>query len=1767
MLPETRILKKNRKPGLAVSVIECRLQDDPSQAALVIDDLTENGCLSNLVHLIPDLSPTATSAFFEIPAFRDVVLEPLSIGGPRRIESEPNDALLALFSESIAQALSRQFKTLDDALEWVLPLDIPIAIQDAIVDRYEAAAAALLSAAAGVPPSPRHQPALRLSKSAKPLIDIDSSDSSSIESSDDEYEQPESDAPKAHGSASGVPMQTQKITPAAAASSQRQPITSDSTPSDHDEVFEEESELDAAALFNPDAQIYGNVDIPTPQEHFDAWHSKLNLNTWKAIQEFSITYKDPDSDPSSWAKKLDKLPSKTSMTMDLPPVPRSNALKARREQWGDEYDNIAAHEKEQFRRLPALVKECCGDNAKGARHTGDIYIRRFWAPYIYVNSCIVEKNDLVIANNELAAYTFLRFSHLKQRNGTGVKLMRSFFTTAKKRMLEKIGDGPSEPKVKSQQMSRAVSFMAGELRRTAAPGLWFKTTGAAKVKEQVDRRLAEFAEENRLALNHPNINNQRLGFQSSETARLFRMQSVDMQEEYQRKVQEPTMKAEDFADVAAPVIRSFIDAVTKDAGGFGIVALAFDTSQGPIISLSQHGTQLRDRAWLQTQGTVFLQPFVQVASEAFEVELGQLPLITAKAAAPAEAIDHPWASRSSESMGLPEFKYPIANYLEDNRQILRNAILQAIWLYTGQSPSMNAVVSKFQQWIVPETMPALSQLMIDPVHMPLSIVEAWAKHWEDSLDPNSGLQQEKRLRFHGQALHEKAPPLVANGEDSDGSAHEASIGVTEVPGAKSKVKGKGKAKAPAQKPHTIKLRIRRPPTPGPDDADVEDEDDVIDDANLNPSPPKTARGTAAASTNTTLNTTPGSQHRRPSSGKVFVEITRPPNFDSKSYTPAGFSSPDRRRQIKDASRLRSTSPSPNAAAAALIHQMASAAFIPASPAPSAGAMDMDDDLLYHDENALAGPLNDQAGDDDESSEASQIGVDAPAEPNLSPPVTPPRRQSELPRAASRAPLVPYSSDPDSPVKVGLAQYPRSSPPSSPGAPLPLPIDQLTTPANHSSQKCHSTINSGASGSATVAPAEATRPTFRAQAPDGTASGAAASEQSTPGGSQAAPVTLPEVYPTVQPASNREERQTSNQEKGTAQKQTKHIPPPPREPEPASSACPTHLVPISLKEMVKYTFTDGKLPLEYETRLKKWAESNPWKAKSFGQFAIDAAACASWDIRHSSPLLPHLAHLLEASVATEWHSITQPTTIFQTPIKHRIRLLLPWSNIAAGSPPHHIFELLLNPVKPVPLMASLVSQGGGWSLKDVGCFARGLVAMLETAFSRAADCPAGILTHSWVDLLPIACAVVFLRYSQSLHHGTGGYDGPEGAVIDGLTDRATIFANSLAMIRFFSFMIASPAVTLLFAEAPSRTLAHDLGIWLSECLVTVSESAAVAAASGRSDFFSFSLPETLPAAIVPVAQTVMRHPGWWFKFCQGKQFGPKPLEIETKNNLLANQLPQWCTDLTAKHWKGLSGQDRIVCGILLTIAVLQEAGSDGPKRQPQLQKCIDMLIQVQFTVQQSKSIAECDAGPTFKSNPGSVTAWEGNRSWKSTQTTPAAALDKVEMDGVRVAVPLSMNIDQQKLQNLFNALGNGAPHPRSPQKAATPSVDRRHPPAAFTGTPSSAQAAAPAPLIIAAQLPAAPTAVPEGPVAHVLQTVPENSATPTSVVDQDAQEALELPADNTQEKKRKRSAGKGSGSSKRSRLETAEVAATAATAGPSSHTRMTCSKSQTPGHPN
>lgn len=119
--------------------------------------------------------------------------------------------------------------------------------------------------------------------------------------------------------------------------------------------------------------------------------------------------------------------------------------------------------------------------------------------------------------------------------------MKTFFSTAKKRMTERMSDGVREPRVKQEQLDRAISFMSGELRRAAAPALWYKAEGFEEVKNEVERRLSEFAIEKKLPIDDVDVRNQRLGFQSSETSRLFRAEPKEVQEKYQQLAEDPNM--------------------------------------------------------------------------------------------------------------------------------------------------------------------------------------------------------------------------------------------------------------------------------------------------------------------------------------------------------------------------------------------------------------------------------------------------------------------------------------------------------------------------------------------------------------------------------------------------------------------------------------------------------------------------------------------------------------------------------------------------------------------------------------------------------------------------------------------------------------------------------------------------------------------------------------------------------------------------------------------------------------------------------------------------------------------------------------------------------------------------------------------------------------------------------------------------------------------------------------------------------------------------
>ncbi|KAG8929221.1 hypothetical protein FRC01_004665 [Tulasnella sp. 417] len=1582
------------------------------------------------------------------------------------------------------------------------------------------------------------------------------SDTSSLSDPEgDWYTDPESDAeshPKG-SSSKGKQAATTAATASAKKSRKRPPRRQFPSPdlelSEDNSHADNQPSTDHPVEFDPNAAIYGKVDIPTPTEHYNKWKESINLDMWEEIEAIRISYKDEDSHQELWEGKNAKLTAPNPLVIDLPPVPRSTALRSRRKQWGNQYDAILVHEKEQFRRLPPLLKDACGDFNNSMRHTADIHIRRFWAPYMYVNMCITGKGKIEKANDDLVTYTFRRFKHLNMPKGSEAKAgrycrpMRSFFSTAKKRVKGNLQDGPREPK----------------LRRAAAPALWCRETGNAEVKEQVDLRLAEFAEMHSLPVDDSRVKEKRIGFQASETARLFRDQDDEVKAKYKQKVEDPTMDPIAFADSSGPVVRSFLDAVTDEVGGIALCAYAVNTSNGPITIFSQHGDYLRDRGWLQAQGTNFLQPFVKVASEAFQVELGQLPLITAATAAPEEAVDHPWTSSSTEALALPAFKWPIESNLTFNQGMLRSSLLRAIRVYSGQSPKMEAVVNKVDDWIVPGTMPPLCQLLVDPANMPLPMVKAWVEHWRTSVDNNSSLPLNARLRFRGQTMYSDPLPLPSE-NNADRSDDDVQVNEQlQRPGVDKK--GKGKGKQQAGKTSRAKSKSRLSSLQG-SDADDDDDEPIA------PAPPRSSarrskklKGAAAAA-EATSSVTP--QRRRPSGLNVEVFISSSP-VDFRRTAPSKVSA----SPLNTAARGPHSDAKSGQVAARAAEPAADIAMVndgPATPSSEAQAhspppsANLEDGRSQEDVDMSISQPEDNLEHEFPAAAASSptmaptTGVDDPPTLLQQVPSKPIRQRSEPSRPFPGVALVTYLSEPESPVKDNVLPQQHGSPvPNTTPVTPPLPPPPFSVPAGLN--VAGGFIDTGSSfglsltrGLFLVSAAAAPDPAVGNQPVQLTAPG-----QALPHGRSAnlagssSIVEVGVADESVEPPKSKKRSQPRTG-KGTVPEDSTPI------------GRPSRAVPVTMKEAVTYTFMPEVPSKENQKRLHAWEESNPWNINSFSRFMQDAVNAAPGAMKHSNAVLHNLAHLTQASAAVTWYSVTEAPEVSATSREYRFELPLPWSNVASGSPPHHVFQLILNPIQPLPLLRTLLSQDGGWTLADVGQFMRGLVAAVGLAFNRVASAPIGLLAHSWVDLLPVARAIAFLRSSRSLHHSPAEYDGPAVAAVNLLTDRTIIFANAVAMQRYLLYNIVDPVYNSRLEEHGSRGAQYDVLTSYLGCLLTINESIAAAAAQGRPDFFHFSLPNILPATIAPVAQTIMRHEGWWFGFRNGKRARPKPLEIKTKTQLLANHLQTWCATLTVDQWSHLSGQDQTVLGILLTIALLQEMGPDAPNIPTQLQTCREMFLRVQVTANQSNGL------PPGSPRPAGVTLsdWDSSHAWTATADLPVFTTIDIETDPEGPHPPMSSRFDQSEAVKAVEALDNGKPLPKSPKKSAT-HVSLRVLSVGPHASPSSSRGAAPA-RSPSLQPPRAHTSESDMPDSRGLQTIAEGEET-TGSADEHTEGAVGAAGASNEEdqgKKRKRSQQKGVPSAKRSRLDPMPETPTDAAA-PAQPARITRSRSQSQSH--
>ncbi|KAG8937635.1 hypothetical protein FRC04_010519, partial [Tulasnella sp. 424] len=613
----------------------------------------------------------------------------------------------------------------------------------------------------------------------------------------------------------------------------------------------------------------------------------------------------------------------------------------------------------------------------------------------------------------------------------------------------------------------------------------------------------------------------------------------------------------------------------------------------------------------------------------------------------------------------------------------------------------------------------------------------------------------------------------------------------------------------------------------------------------------------------------------------------------------------------------------------------------------------------------------------------------------------------------------YVSDPESPLKAASQHINLRS--STGFISPPGDVPQLPTPAvvmpgpDVSPHPTSFTINSSISGQSlanAVPPVNAIRPPPASNEPTaatpsthpGPTSGTTASSQNPSAPDVASDLpNKPPSYPHPRPKSAG--RSSAMQEEGNA-----------------------------LLEMVSYELSKGKERKAIEERLTFWKTANPWTMDSFPNFMRTAGAATTWAIKHSNPALGTLAPLLQGALVTAWYSVAESPEEGQTLKKNRFKLLLPWHNLAAGSPTDFLFELLLDPTKPLPLLSSLTLVDGGWSLLDLGRFMEGLIFAVEVAFNNVAATPVGLLVHSWVDAVPIARAIAFLWLTRLLHN-VEGYSGPSLQDINKVTNRVIIFVNAISMLRFITHCVLQTVPNACDDDAKKSPLVRKLWEQYISALSTVTESVAAAAALGRTDFFSNDLPESLPPALVSVAQTAMRHPAWWYRFQDGKTFGPKPLTIQTRNNLLVNGLGKWCAVLTPQQWNALSGLDRTLLGILLSMATLQEVGPGGPKELTQVKDFTDNPTRIQALVHLSNSTLGGETGPLFAQDPQAAAGsleWDSKHKWASCRAAPAHTFPELDTDDEELDT-FSSGVDQEDIVRQAEAIAEGRPIHQTPKK--------------------------------------------------------------------------------------------------------------------------------------
>ncbi|KAG8960750.1 hypothetical protein FRC05_006576 [Tulasnella sp. 425] len=743
MRPETVLVLSSTPPASVAKGLAKRLGPNFQNAEVILADFVANNALEKFGPIIPHLLPEHILTFLRFPSFQTFIIDNHTFLSSDIIStlifSGATPVIQGLPPTCVVDALSQTCEDLGEVLGLISPLSLPTENESAILSQFaERGTGASVSKYSGpltegTPPSqpaaspiPTNSPTSsaatpRLGESAaptKPLQQVTTASASpaaeatansrkdlsgkvvnvvaqhqtsllpSDGSGDENARLPSkgsqsSYAPSHPGTPSPVDDQPQSdlgdspspgvppAPPTVPPPNNHDTGDADTNDGEADDGEADDGETDDGET--DDEDIYEGADILSPTAFYKWYERYINKPLWKLLESHRCSYTEEKEDRSKWPAALVKHSHSNDTEVDLPPVLDPAHEKLRKHQWGKKHSRILAVETKRFLALPTVIKLCAG-SVNSAQTKGDIFMRRFWALYMHVACCITDRVKLQEANSQLIEFTFLRFGHLalnttnEKTAKTWLQPIRNALNTFKSCVIKEVEKAPSEPKVKPAHMQHALSFVAGELRRSGAPNLWAKGAGASDVNKEVTNRLEAFAQEKGV--------------------------HIDDHKE--------------FTDASAPMARSFLDSVAEETGAVALLAYAVKTSEGPILVVKPNLVLWIGDYW----------------PDALPVELGELNLITADSAVPADDVDHPWtAKKKSLPSEAPKFQVPVTEEnMMYNANLLKQSILQAIRNYSGLSPPFAAILAKPGFYIAEGTRPTF---LVEPTAMSLDMLDVW----------------------------------------------------------------------------------------------------------------------------------------------------------------------------------------------------------------------------------------------------------------------------------------------------------------------------------------------------------------------------------------------------------------------------------------------------------------------------------------------------------------------------------------------------------------------------------------------------------------------------------------------------------------------------------------------------------------------------------------------------------------------------------------------------------------------------------------------------------------------------------------------------------------------------------------------------------------------------------------------------------------------------------------------------------------------------------